>query len=88
MTEDSFELGPYTVRIAVRPDNPLWPQYLVFLAGVLIGRHFSRPDRGCCDWLAAQRAAGRTVYANPSAKPKTHPMRNYPQRIRDYAEES
>lgn len=46
-----FELGPYTIYQRVRPDNPAWPAYLVFRGDKLIGRNFSKPDLGCCEWL-------------------------------------
>lgn len=74
-----FDLGPYTVRLSVRPDNPYWIQYLVFRAGLLIGRHFSKPDLDCCRWLEQQRL--RAVYAERSPPRRFHPMRcNYPKR--------
>jgi hypothetical protein len=59
--------GPYTVRQQPRNDNPYWPCYLVFLDDVLMGKSFSRPDLGCCDWIRRQYEEGRTVYADSSA---------------------
>ena len=58
--------GPYTIRQQPRNDNPYWPCFLVFKDDVLIGKSFSRPDLGCCQWLE-QQEEGRTVYAYNSA---------------------
>lgn len=59
---NSFEVGPYTVRCSVRPDNPAWPQYIVMLRGKIIGKQFSRPSLEDCRWL--ERHEG--VYATES----------------------
>lgn len=64
-------LGRFTVRPAIRTDNPAFPVYLVFLGDVLIGKSFSIPDIGCCEWLELQQRE-QTMYAYSSAKLKTH----------------
>jgi len=63
---DALNLGPYTVRCLVRPDNPAWPQYAVFLGEVKIGACFSIPDLGACQWLEAQQRE-QTLYAYSAA---------------------
>lgn len=62
----SFDLGPFTVRIGLRPDNPAFPVYLVFRGERLIGKHFSRPSESDCRWL--ERNNG--VYATGSRWPE------------------
>ena len=47
----TWRIGPYTVKQAVRPDNPAFPQYLILRDGQLIGKSFSVPDLGCCQSL-------------------------------------
>lgn len=47
----TFQIGAYTVRIALRPDNPAFARYLVFRNGELVGKQFSRPDESDCRWL-------------------------------------
>ncbi len=64
--ETTFDLGPFVVHIRIRPDNALFPVYIVFRGAKLIGKSFSRPDRDCCDWL--ERTNG--VYAEPSEHSK------------------
>ena len=66
----TWKLGRFTVRQGVRPDNPAFAVYMVFVGEKLIGRSFSVPDRGCCEWLQRQHAADRPVYATQSAQPK------------------
>jgi len=46
-----FELGKYTVRAGLRPDNPLFPVYIIFKGKRLIGRQFSVPSLTDCEWL-------------------------------------
>lgn len=62
----SWEIGKFTVRQRPRFDNPSWGQYLVFIGEKLIGKSFSMPDLGACEWLERQEA-GRTIYAYNSA---------------------
>ena len=63
----TFHLERFTVHERTRFDNPAWPVYLVFFAGRLVGKSFSRPDIGCCEWLERQTAE-ELVYAECSAK--------------------
>ncbi len=62
----TFQLGPYTVRIALRDDNPAFPRFMVFRGEKHVGNSFSRPAEGCCQWLE-QHQEGR--YAPPSLTP-------------------
>lgn len=59
--------GKYTVKLGLRADNPAFPVYIVYAGGKEIGRSFSMPDRGCCEWLHRQKH-GCVVYAAESAK--------------------
>lgn len=63
----TFQVGPYTVRQQPRFDSPSWAQYLVFLGDVLVGKSFSMPDLGCCEWLERQKR-DESIYAYSSAK--------------------
>ena len=47
----TFTLGRYTVRCALRPDNPAFAKYLIFRNNLLVGRQFSRPSLSDCAWL-------------------------------------
>ena len=47
----TFQLGPYTVRIGLRADNPAFARYLVFKRDRLVGKQFSRPCLSDCEWL-------------------------------------
>lgn len=58
----TFEIGRFTVRQRPRFDSPGWGQYLVFYGTVLIGKSFSIPDEGCCEWLFLQQR-DQTFYA-------------------------
>lgn len=78
MNNATFEIGPYTVRIGLRHDNPAWPLYLVFRREKLIGKHFSRPGLSDCEWLERNNA-----YAKTSRWPETsegRPIWNTPKR--------
>jgi hypothetical protein len=66
IADQTFELGRFTVRVRVRFDNPAWPVYLVFVASKFVGKSFSRPDIGCCEWLERQTRE-ELVYAEASA---------------------
>ena len=76
--EATFQEGPYTVRMALRQDNPAFPKYLVFYRGELVGRQFSRPSLADCEWLHKQKA----IYATQSTWPVTSYGRTYPQKRR------
>lgn len=47
----TFQVGRFTVHQRVRPDNPFWPVYIVTLADRIVGRNFSQPNEGDCEWL-------------------------------------
>lgn len=66
MSDGSFTLGKYTVRLGLRPDNPAFPVYLIFKGETLIGRQFSRPVETDCQWLERERG----VYATESKWPE------------------
>lgn len=58
----TFQLGPYTIRISLRTDNPAFASFLIFRGDALIGKQFSRPCETDCQRLEHQgehRAAGR-----------------------------
>lgn len=44
-------LGPYTLRIGIRIDNPAFPSYLVYRGTTFIGKQFSMPSQSDCEWL-------------------------------------
>ena len=67
-----WEEGPYRIQQRPRPDNSAWAQYIVFRGDRLIGKSFSLPDLGCCQWLECH--AGN-VYATVSAKHKGYSAR-------------
>lgn len=62
-----IRLGKFTVHVRLRFDNPAWPLYVVYVGERLIGKSFSIPDLGCCQWLERQNPA-RTIYATTSAR--------------------
>jgi hypothetical protein len=66
IADSGLQLGPYTIQQRQEPDRQ-WPLWWVFLGSALIGKSFSRPDLGCCDWLERQQRYG-TFYAYSSAK--------------------
>jgi hypothetical protein len=70
----TFPAGPYTVRQQLRFDNPYWPQYVIFLGEVLIGKQFSIPNESDCEWL--RRTNG--VYATSSADLRQYTRRRAP----------
>jgi hypothetical protein len=43
-------LGKYTVFTALRPDNPAFPVYRIFIGAKLIGKQFSVPSLTDCRW--------------------------------------
>lgn len=66
ITGELFELGPYVVRQRSEPDRQ-WPLYCIYLGRVLIGKSFSKPDLGCCEWLERQMR-DQTFYAYSTEK--------------------
>ena len=59
MSDNAVHLGCYTVRQALRPDNPAFPIYLVYAGERLIGRQFSVPSITDCEWLERNANAER-----------------------------
>lgn len=47
----TYQAGPYTVRIALRHDNPAFAKYLIFRGDALVAKQFSRPSESDCRWL-------------------------------------
>lgn len=58
----SFQIGPYTVQQRPRFDNPAFAVYIVSRDQKMVGKSFSYPDLGCCEWLERERG----VYAESS----------------------
>lgn len=58
-------LGKFTIIIAVRPDNPAFPCYRVFIGARMIGKQFSIPTLSDCEWLERQTHE-ELVYASQS----------------------
>jgi len=50
---EAQDLGPYTVRCALRFDNCAFPRYLIFRAERLIGAQLSCPNLSDCRWFDA-----------------------------------
>lgn len=71
-----IELGKFIVHERTRFDNPAWPVYFVFLRGKLVGKSFSRPDLGCCEWLEQQHRVDCLVYAEQSARLTEHSIQS------------
>jgi hypothetical protein len=68
---ETIEIGPFTVRCGMRPDNPAWPVYLIYRRDKLIGRQFSMPSRSDCDSLQAGGALHGDAYeSRAEEKPK------------------
>lgn len=72
MSAPTFDLGPYTVRLGLRPDNPAFPAYLVFRGDRLIGRQFSCPSESDCQRIERERSDAEPC----SARRKTRYGRN------------
>ena len=47
---ETMQLGRFTVRCALRFDNPAFPKYLVFAGERLVGCQFSIPNESDCRW--------------------------------------
>lgn len=67
----TFNVGPYTISQRPRTDNPAWPVYIITKGSRYIGRSFSIPDEGCCQWLEATGG----VYATESYTPARPELR-------------
>ena len=58
---ETFELGPYTVRLALRADNPAFPVHIVMRGAKQIGKQFSRPNLDDCRSLERELRAEREL---------------------------
>lgn len=59
---DNTKLGPYTVRIGIRCDNPAFPTYLIFKGDALIGKPFSAPSLSDCEGIERRNSERAKVY--------------------------
>lgn len=64
----TYQLGRFTIRVGLRPDNPAFPRFLVFLGDDLVGKQFSRPCVTDCEWLLRSQRS-ESQYAEPSKAP-------------------
>lgn len=64
----SFVLGPYTIRIGLRPDNPAFTKFLVYRGDKFIGPNFSRPSLSDCETL--ERLQKEQCYARATRWPE------------------
>ena len=53
---ETFELGPYTVRLGLRADNPAFPVHIIMRGEKLIGKQFSRPCLDDCRALEREHS--------------------------------
>lgn len=67
----SFTIGRYTVWQRPRFDNPAFAQYLIYLRDKLLGKSFSLPDIGCCEWVE------RHGSENPQYADDSQPLRRW-----------
>ena len=73
---ETWQLGKYTVRAAVRIDNPLFSRYVVMRGGKVVGCSFSRPNAAQCEDIERFAQTGR--YADA-------PIQTYNYRLRGVA---
>ena len=62
MSSTIFDVGPFTVTVGVRPDNPSFACYIICRGTKLIGKQFSYPSLTDCQWFEKQKG----VYADRS----------------------
>lgn len=62
----SFTISRYTVWQKPRMDNPAFAQYLIYIGDRLLGKSFSLPDLGCCQWVE-HHGSESPQYAESSA---------------------
>ena len=67
-----WKCGPYTVRQALRPDSPAWPQYQILRNGMLVGLSFSVPDENWCRYIERLNKLGRSVDERAAAKTRSY----------------
>ena len=64
----SWALGRYTVRQAVRLDNPAFAQFIIMRGVEVVGYSFSKPDLSQCVSTERITASGRYVKEGGSQK--------------------
>ena len=69
--QKTWKCGPYTVRQAVRLDNPAFPRYVVLRRQKIVGCSFSVPDRSQCEFIERFHKQGE-VYVTASPIKKYH----------------
>jgi hypothetical protein len=47
---ETLQIGMFTIRCAIRFDNPAFPKYLIFKGDALVGSQFSMPSESDCRW--------------------------------------
>jgi hypothetical protein len=52
---ETLQVGMFTIRCALRFDNPLFPKYLIFKGDVLVASQFSMPCESDCRWHEMRR---------------------------------
>jgi len=67
-----LRIGKYTVKIALRPDNPAFPRFEIYAGKTFIAASFSMVDEAACRWLEMHSKNGCMVYADSSV-----PCRGY-----------
>lgn len=77
MCDEIIRVGKYVVRVGLRPDNPAFPQFLVYRGDKFIGKQFSVPCESDCDWLARQADAHSPQYAPRSKPARKHSTGGY-----------
>ena len=64
----TWALGRYTVRQAVRLDNPAFAQFIIMRGVEVVGYSFSMPDLSQCASIERITASGRYVKEGGSQK--------------------
>ena len=70
---ETWQLGEYTVRLAIRLDNPFFPRYIVMRDRRVVGYSFSRPNLAQCSDIEQFSKTGR--YANAPIQSYNYRMR-------------
>lgn len=69
----SWALDRYIVRQSLRPDNPLFPRFIIMRGDKVVGYSFSMPDADQCASIERFAKLGR--YVLDSAPLKRHTYR-------------
>ena len=70
---ETWQLGKYTVRAAIRLDNPLFHRFIIMRAGQVVGCSFSRPNADQCADIERFAETGR--YADAPIQTYNYRMR-------------